>query len=440
MVGFALRIGLVAVAWAISRNPQIFTSGDTGGYVALAHALAQSGRFAQAGIPEMSRTPGYPLFMAPGAWLGHLTLITLALQLVLGVASIAMIYWLTFDAFGDRKAAVIASLLYALEPLSILYGAKLLSETLFSTLVIASAWLGIRYLREFSLRPLALGALCLAMATFTRPITEVLPFALAGLGALWAMRKGVPTRRWLLHAMAFVLLAEAPLGLWVLRNHVEGGYNGFSTITDDDLYFYKGAAVTAAVTHRGYYDVQNALGYRSRAVYFKAHPEQRGWSQARIAEFEGQQGLRVLLAHPLAYLKIHVTGWIRMTLDTGAATLLKLVGAYPLSGGGLLGYFVDHGPLKAAELILKEYPWLFASSLALAAMLLFTVALAALGLIRHDRSVRGAVLLLVAIAGYLFALSGGPESEGRFRQPIMPFVCVMAGLGAARWRSLAPKS
>src|SRR5690349_19873741 len=79
------------------------------------------------GEPEIGRGPGYPLLLALGLVLGHVTAMTIVLQMVLSVASVYLVCRLALSVTEDAKVARIAATLYAVEPLSVMYCGFLLS-------------------------------------------------------------------------------------------------------------------------------------------------------------------------------------------------------------------------------------------------------------------------------------------------------------------------
>lgn len=61
--------------------------------------------------------------------------------------------------------------------------------------------------------------------------------------------------------------------------------------------------------------------------------------------------------------------------------------------------------------------------------MLFYYALAVLGL----SQLRGTVkCLFISLLGYFVVVSGIPSVTGRYRAPIMPFVCILAGIAIAK--------
>ncbi|MFN7146227.1 MAG: hypothetical protein ACK4YP_20815, partial [Myxococcota bacterium] len=89
--------------------------------------------------------PAYPTLMAVfGAVFGYPGTVQIA-QLIVAVASIAMLYDLTRDEFG-RPAARVAAWTYALSPTLVFYTGTLWSETLYSGLLL-SAVLALRWAR-----------------------------------------------------------------------------------------------------------------------------------------------------------------------------------------------------------------------------------------------------------------------------------------------------
>ena len=179
LLALALRAALLAAACHNAPDLHTLKAANTHSYVAPAESLVADGRFFRDGAPEIIRTPGYPLLLTVGLLTGHVELVTVALQIIVSVASIALVYFLAWELTANSTAALIASALAALEPLSIIFTVRLLPETLFTFLILASLWLLLRYLRTSSTLALVATALMLAAATFVRPISYYLPPAIA---------------------------------------------------------------------------------------------------------------------------------------------------------------------------------------------------------------------------------------------------------------------
>ena len=440
----AIRMLVPVLAAAVAADP-VVDPPDTSAYKTLAEVLAGTGRFERGGRAEIIRTPGYPLLLVPGVMLGGVELVTIPLQIVLSCLTVYLVYRVALLLFGDGRAAVLCALLYALEPLSVVYASKLLTETLFTFAIMVFLYCLARYLKGGMLRDLLVSAAALAASVYVRPISYFLPALVAAGLLVRALRRraeggsgaaplGRGRRRLLAHTAAFLALSTALLAPWQVRNAASTGYGGFSAIADVNLYFYQAASVRAAQRGRPFYEVQAEMGHRDEAAYFRSHPDQREWSRGRRYRHMRLAGAATLFRHPATYLKIHVKGVLRTLLDPGAFEYLKLFGLYPRSGG-LLGVVVDRGIVGAMGVLLRERPLVFWSNLALglvlAGYLLFAaVALFAKGLWRMPGV--GAVLLT---ALYLLISSGGPQALGRFRHPVMPVVCLFAGFGIS-WVSL----
>ncbi len=201
-VGLALRVAL----WG--RLPRLGFVGDEAEYLASADWLALGRGFAWHTQYLWTRAPLYPLFLA-----AHIALFGRALepifvtQTALSLLNVALVYLLTLQIGGGRRAAAgIAALLAALYlPLAI-YAQLLLSETLFIALLLGAflclgAWGGQkakgkrqepdgaarRWLAPSTLLLAASGVL-LGLATLTRGLTLGFMPILAG-WLLWMLLK-----------------------------------------------------------------------------------------------------------------------------------------------------------------------------------------------------------------------------------------------------------
>ena len=437
-MALALRLAVALVAYG-AAGPEAFEARDTSSYRQPAAELVRTGAFARGGAPEIVRTPGYPLLLVPGLLLGPVAAVTVALQALLGMATVYVVYAVARRlAPSAPVAAQAAALLCAVEPLSVLYAAKLLSETLFAFAVAAVLWALLTYLATDRWAHLLATAAALVGAAYVRPIGYYLPGLVAAALLVRALVAGGSRRRRLGQWAVLCLAAAAGLGVWHLRNRRVVEYDGFAAIADVNLYFFHAAAIRAALDGDDFYAVQERWGYRDEGVYLAAHPEQRSLSPGQRYAAMRRQGLAALAAHPLTYAGIHLRGLARVVVDPGALEYLRLFGRYPRAGG-LLGVAIDRGLAAAAGQLWAQRPLAFAAHALLGLALLAWYALSAVGLVRTRPRSLGLVLV-VAVIAYLLVLSGGAVSLSRFRHPIMPPLCVLAGLGwAALKRDRTPE-
>lgn len=416
-----VRLLLLAAAWLSARTSIPFAAPDSDRYLRLGEAIRASGRFALDGAPELLRTPGYPGLLAVAGWLGEPAVVILLFQVVLGAATVGLVAELARRVLPNGCSAAAAWLL-ALEPMSILYSTKLLTETSYAALLVAGLLAIVRYCRTGDAAGLVWGGIVLGLSSLVRPVGAVVSASLL----LWLMFRA--NRRPLVHALMFSAVSFGPIAAWQMRNLVQAGYGGFSAVADTGLYFYVGASILASREGRSYYAVQDSLGHNDERAYLQAHPEQVGWSEAERFRWMGEQGRALLRTHFGAYLPIHAAGMARTLADPGAIEYLKMFGRYPPSGG-LLGRVVDAGPVAALRYLLRVNPFAFWSTLMLGAVVAGLLVTAAVGTVRPRlwRDPGAQVLLVAGLA--LWVASGGPNGVARLRVPIVPIICVLAAAG-----------
>jgi dolichyl-phosphate-mannose-protein mannosyltransferase len=425
-IAVLVRVLVAASAWLVTRDPTVFHSPDTITYVAPAEEILRSATFSVRGQPEIVRTPGYPLLLVPGLLLGHLEVITIILQIGLSALTVWGAFVIARRLFpNDRRAARIAATLYALEPLSVIYSAILLTETLFTVMIVWGIVLIVAYERGGSARTLACGTVALAASAYVRPASWLLPFALLivlGARALFAHRSEVLRTLGLAGAAAAAVIAP-----WQLRNRA-AGFHGMSAISGEYLYFYDAAALRARRNHTSFEATQTAMGWNNDSLYLALHPEQRSWRPGERFEFMASEGSREVREHIGQYALIHLAGMARVAFDPGAIDALKLYRLYPASGG-LLSRILTEGVAKAIAHLLQVNPLAFVLSVVLAMALVAIYGLSLRGLVANRRFLDPAIAVLVITIAYFVVIAGGPAGLNRFRHPAMPFLCVLAAAG-----------
>ena len=209
----ALLVGHGLLAWQL-RPRGIFTFGDDAAYLLLSRAL-QAFTYREAyyvGNPVAARfPPGYPAFLAvltaPAG--EHLGLISFA-GILVSIAGLVLL----FDVVRRRwstELALLVTAAAAVNPVVLENAGTVMSETLYTTLTLASLWaadraVGCRDGRERGTRAaVAAGGLVIA-AAMTRTVGVTL---IGALGIHWLLRRRY---RWV---MVFGAAATVTVGAWL---------------------------------------------------------------------------------------------------------------------------------------------------------------------------------------------------------------------------------
>lgn len=193
---------------------------DQEGYRRLGAALAQTGTFtrypgADPFVPEVLRTPGYPIFVA--AVYRTLGTSQEAIAIVQGLAFAAMcliVMRMTREVAGDR-AALVAGLMTALYPPFPYFGALVLSELWTAFLLTVATWRTLVAARSGRPRDFAIAGVLLALVALTRPAFVLLPLLAA---AATATRRGA--RPAIAGPAALLVAFGLVLSPWLAYNYV----------------------------------------------------------------------------------------------------------------------------------------------------------------------------------------------------------------------------
>jgi hypothetical protein len=423
-----LRLGLLAAAYSITGTA-VIEQGDTESYLEPGRNLIFHGIFATGGQPEIDRTPGYPLFaMVSGMAFGNVLLAVTA-QILLSMIALLLVRRIADLAAPGWKIGVRAAWLYAVEPLSILYAVRLMPETLFVVLLLFSIERLLTFQRSARLGHLATSGIVLALATYVRPVSWYLGFFLAAGLVCTAARGDLRSK-----APAVLLLAFLPLlAAWQIRNVVETGYHGFSSIVEKNLYFFQSAGVTAQLQQISLETEQTSLGYPDETAYLAAHPEQRNWPRSERLRFMRTQAMQILARHPWIYFMSHLKGVAVVAFSPCATEWLQMLNAYP-APASMPRRILNEGVPKSIKRIALAHPGVAMAMVSLEVALLsyYALALRGLLLLRKDWI---PVLTLIGVATYFLLISGGAQAVGRYRLPILPILCVFAAAGTCSLRA-----
>jgi hypothetical protein len=208
---------------------RVFTTGDSPEYRALARSLLEHGVFGIDGTPKMNRTPGYPAFLAlVYAFFGQSQLAVTSAQIFIDALSCAMVVDIALRSGLSRTARWVVAVSSACCVFSAALSYQVMTETLFSTLLVASVWAlptgGLTAIgRKDAWRGIAFSGACCGAATLVRPTEAVTLIAfplLLGALLLHRLRKRILNRRLLVPAFTFAAAAAVVVVPWMARNRI----------------------------------------------------------------------------------------------------------------------------------------------------------------------------------------------------------------------------
>jgi len=225
--------------------------GDSREYIELARNLAGSQTFTRDTVPpfrpELFRTPGYPLFLAI-PYVVHrpsFIVLALALQLLLALFTVWLTSRLALELGLRPITSALAALLVGLSPSLAFLSTKLISETLFTPMLLTCVLLLNRHRQSGRALDLIGTGVCCGLLVLVRPIATFFPFLIA----LYVFLRGIAIRNSLLGVRNSVLLlasASIVVAPWVIRNGMKTGRYMISTASEHNVYLYDAATVLAA--------------------------------------------------------------------------------------------------------------------------------------------------------------------------------------------------
>ncbi len=426
----ALAAGALLYAY-ISPKPVKFYTPDSLGYERIALNIVQNGAFSGQTEPpflaDLHRPPIYPAFMAVvyALW-GHTPAAVVLLQVFIFSLTVALTFSVSRLLGLSTVAGLAAAAVLAVDPVSIMATNLLLTETLYTVLLVLGMAALAAYLGEGRIRWLVASALLLGLSGLTRPIGQYLPIVLLPIVVLSAGRGRARTV--LPAGLLFILISMSITSAWAYRNYREGGVWTVSDTSYINLIYYRAREVLASVEGTS----QDAAWRKLRVdVAQKAAEQNLGADQ--VAGLEQREAITVFVQHPTETVVMTAKGAGRILADPGFSTACTLLdrgntasecfaGSATMNESDLFGKslrrFGDMTLLQQATL---------AWSLALLAAVYVGAAAGVVSLIRQRRWLVLATCL--SVLGYLFILSSGAEAYSRFRIPMAPFLAILFGAG-----------
>ncbi len=387
------------------RGPTI--SPDSADFLLLAENIRVHGAYsletAPPFTPSIRRAPIYAFFLAalPVAK-GNRAVAAAVLQVLLDSAVAVMVLLLAMQSSGLRwRWSIAAGFAYAIFPGAIYASTTVLTEPLFTALVVGGVLAAVIGFSKDRLRLTALAAVLLALAALCRPIALPIPVIFAGIYLL--RRAG--RRRWL-HCAVLLGCTAVIIAPWAVR----------TTRVSERLVVVNGAsAVPFYVATRTDWDQKDQATLWTRFVNEDEYGRRLAAARTpkEVAEADrvgGRMGLENIRANPRGYLSSRLR------------TLPYLV----------ITSFDNFTGFNESFRALWQQRSVFKLALKLTLLLLFSLVpfgLAWIGLIPSRRNLPAILVAVVWL--YMLAANLPMWVEYRFWVPAIPFLLVTAAHGSA---------
>lgn len=401
---------------------------DSATYIAPAEALLGSGKFLNArGEAEIIRTPGYPLLIAlfmtlfQQDWVPCLTLFQL-------ICSAVACFFLveTLRKLGvSPKISCFLGAAAILNPHDGYFALFILSDSVAQSCFMFFLYFLVKALSGRQTCDYAFAFAFLTISIFIRPGSLFLPLFLI-IGIVWTLIRREEPKRIPPVVIAFLLLIVVPIGAWQVRNIIVAGYNGFSAISEVNLYFYHHAAIRASQNGTSFYDEQlsaaDAPAYRILLETLPPHEAQR-----RLA----MDSIRADLPR---YLNLNLRGAVLTLLYPGTFDIFRSLPG-PESLIAAVREIVlnsDRTPERIAGIVRDPFGIVTLLNVLLLIAMTLSAGIAMIRALRNRTPDRSLTIALIGIFLYNLAISAGPNGFGtypRFRLTLSFLIWIWIGIG-----------
>lgn len=430
--------GIIATAFlcrgvlllAIGPNPQYAYVSDSPSYYVPAQSLRSTGSYSTQvdgqWVPELYRTPGYPVFLIP--FLGASGVHYRALQwcqALLNALSVGLLYLCGMLLWDSRRASLVAGLALSFDFVNAIHCTFVLTDILFVLAVTIALLLLIRV----SLRPdiasihFLWAGLTLSWAALIRPLALYAFILPTGGLLLLAIRPF--KQKALLGTLLFVAGAITPSALWVTRNAMVAGQWTFSSIQGAELYLTKAATLYMQQHPQEMGDVKNRL--RQQWARSERLPE------AAIEEGNIREAAkRFILDHKREYARLMIHDTLKLLTGNSLKIAAWAIFKDDRYAPNNTSHPAPSSPFAQARQLGQDHPTLGIALATYLILLCLMYGLACIGcwysILRHGYRITGIVLSTTFyLAAVTIAMS--LDAQARYRLPLMPLIFLMAGGG-----------
>lgn len=420
ILGIIVRCLILFIGLEAGGKNFILNYGDAVGYTRLAENMLDGNGFSMGKeapfMPDGTRTPIFPAFLAASFFLSGNFWLAVAIQIILGALIPILVYFLLLKLGFKPSVPLIVSIFLSIEPFFSAHSVFLLSEIIFISVFLLSC---LFYFKSISVvngtwKWIVLAALFMGIAALTRPVAFYLIFIFAaGIVLLNSDRLKKP----LVMTALFILVGLLTVSPWLYRNWMIFGSATISSIDSINLYLQQGGSVLAANNN-------TTLDIEKKKLWEELRQEGLDYKNIGDAKKIKKKAWSIIFSHPTAFLKVNsLAAWQFFTHDAYYDLAWHLGFYHERAGPPITILDLKNSIIKIPQLLTRE-PLFIIYLLGRAFwVLMFLTFLAGIFLALKSRLNVKRDLFLILILGYFLAASvtTGYSINARFRLPISVF-------------------
>lgn len=381
-------------------------------------------------VPEVIRTPGYPLMIAAiYRFFGEHRVAVLLFHALLDAILINIVFF--FGTFlWNRKAGLIAAVVYSLNIASFDIVLYLLSDYLFAFFVAIVLFIGCKLyapLKRPMLTAFAFGLIG-AFATMTRPVFYYWFVVLLAWLVFLTLTRRITWKAATVGILPWVLI----VGGWQVRNKILTGDATFCQIQNVNLYLYRAADILSR-KNKVPFPIQHA---NMRAA---ADAELKGKSDMERYRYYKKHGIAIIQSEPLLLVRTQINGAAKLLFGPSSTNLYTRTGEK--LPRGVIGDVLRMPLSEFYRKWLSRHPLIYILLALEYALLTFVYVslLRSLWKIVRRRETLPIHFFLVGTILYFVAVCAGIEAYARFRVAIEPILALYAGYAWTNSREAQPR-
>ena len=423
----ALVLKLSVFFFVASTPEKFFSNSDAYNYYNIASNLIDHGVYSSREqpplVPNISRTPVYPVLMAGvKLFTGDSFAILILLQVLLGSLTAALMVVFAHALRVSPLVGIISGFVVMLDPLTGLTTYQLLTDTIFTFFFILALVSVTLYFHGRKMTWLILSAVAFGLASLTRPVGQLLPIALIPVFILSA-----PLSQWKSHIKPVLLFLVISLGItygWAFRNYMVSGAFTLTADAELDLVYYSARDILVEIEGLSPEDARAEL-----VEYLEEQVAENNLGRDEELALMRKMAFDLFGQYPGLALKVHLKGFSRVMFNPGFEVVCIMLDSdgdstdcETRASEGLVGRVLEKfRPLNFFEIVVAVWGAVLLAAVYLGAVIGFWL------LVRQRNWYLSAYFFILVV--YFAVLSSGGVSVSRYRIPLIPLLSMLAGMG-----------